>query len=87
VSNAERRDSATSPLKIAAARTINLHWLLTGQGSSALRADTSLLQEKLNFALADALRVARGPLWQRAHRHACTGDARRRHLPSRHRRD
>jgi transcriptional regulator with XRE-family HTH domain len=61
VSNAERRDSATQDylLKIAAARNSNLHWLLTGQGAMRLfDADTSLLQEKLNLALADALRVA-----------------------------
>ena len=63
VSNAERRDSAPQDylLKIAAARHVNLHWLLTGQGPMQLfDADTSLLHEKLSLALADALRLALG---------------------------
>jgi len=63
VSNAERRGSATHDylLKIAAARNINLHWLLTGQGPMRLfDADASLLQETLGLALADALRVTLG---------------------------
>jgi transcriptional regulator with XRE-family HTH domain len=64
VSNAERRDSATREflLKLAAARGINLHWLLTGHGAMRVdAADDSLLQEKLALALADALRAAYGP--------------------------
>jgi len=64
VSNAERRNSATQEylLKIAGARNINLHWLLTGQGPMRMgEADESLLQEKINLALADALRLAYGP--------------------------
>jgi transcriptional regulator with XRE-family HTH domain len=63
VSNAERRGSATQEylLKIAAARRINLHWLLTGQGAMRVfDADDSLLQETLGLALADALRAALG---------------------------
>ncbi len=63
VSNAERRDSATHDylLRIATARNINLHWLLTGQGPMRLfDADDSLLHEKLNLALVDALRAALG---------------------------
>ena len=63
VANAERRDSATQDylLRIAEVRSINLHWLLTGQG--AMRLDEpagSLLQEKISLALADALRLAYG---------------------------
>jgi len=64
VSNAERRGSATQDylLKIAAARRINLHWLLTGEGAMRVfDADDSLLQETLGLALADALRAALGP--------------------------
>ena len=63
VSNAERRDSATQEylLKLAAARNVNLHWLLTGNGPMRLgELDASLLQEKINLALADALRLACG---------------------------
>ena len=63
VSNAERRDSATQEylLRIAESRNINLHWLLTGRGTMRLDDDdVSLLQEKLNVALVDALRVAYG---------------------------
>ena len=63
VSNAERRNSATQEylLKLAGARGVNLHWLLTGQGSMRVTdLDASLLQEKINLALADALRVAYG---------------------------
>jgi hypothetical protein len=63
VSNAERRHSATREylVKIAAARGINLHWLLTGQGQvRLLDSDDSLMQEKLTLALADALRGALG---------------------------
>jgi len=63
VSNAERRDSATQEflLRIAESRNINLHWLLTGRGTMRLdEDDVSLLQEKLNVALVDALRVAYG---------------------------
>lgn len=63
VSNAERRHSATQEylLKIAAARNINLHWLLTGRGPMRIdEAETSLLQEKINLALVDALRAAYG---------------------------
>jgi len=63
VSNAERRNSATLEylLRLAAVRNINLHWLLTGQGSMrAGEADGSLLQEKIHLALADALRAAYG---------------------------
>jgi transcriptional regulator with XRE-family HTH domain len=64
VSNAERRQSATQEylLRIAEVRNINLHWLLTGHG--AMRIDgneASLLQEKLNLALAEGLRAAFGP--------------------------
>ena len=64
VSNAERRDSATQEflLRIADARGINLHWLLTGHGAIRVAEDdTSLFREKLSLALADALRVAYGP--------------------------
>lgn len=64
VSNAERRDSATQDflLRIAETRGINLHWLLTGHGSIRVaEEDTPLFREKLNLALADALRVACGP--------------------------
>jgi len=64
VSNAERRDSATQDflLRIADARGINLHWLLTGRGAIRVaEGDTSLFREKLNLALTDALRVACGP--------------------------
>jgi transcriptional regulator with XRE-family HTH domain len=63
VSNAERRGSASHEylLKIAAARGINLHWLLTGQGPMRLfENDPTLLQETLSLALADALRAALG---------------------------
>src|ERR1700741_1403370 len=63
VSNAERRHSATQEdlLKIASARGVNLHCLLTGQGSMRVsELDGSLLQEKINLALADALRLAYG---------------------------
>jgi len=63
VSNAERRNSATQELllRIADARNINLHWLLTGRGAMRMdEADTSLLHEKLNLALVDALRLAYG---------------------------
>jgi hypothetical protein len=63
VSNAERRNSATQEylLRIAHARNINLHWLLTGHGAMRLdERDTSLLAEKLNVALVDALRLAYG---------------------------
>ena len=63
VSNAERRNSATQEylLKIAAARGINLHWLLTGQGQArAGESSESLIAEKLTLALADALRAALG---------------------------
>jgi transcriptional regulator with XRE-family HTH domain len=63
VSNAERRDSATQEylLKLAAARNVNLHWLLTGQGPMRIgEVDASLLHEKINLALADALRLACG---------------------------
>lgn len=64
VSNAERRNSAPQEylLKIAQARGINLHWLLTGRGATRIEeTDGSLLQEKLSLALADALRIACGP--------------------------
>lgn len=64
VSNAERRDSATQELllRIADARGINLHWLLTGRGAIRIAVDdSSLFGEKLSLALADALRVAYGP--------------------------
>jgi hypothetical protein len=55
------RKSRDYLLRIAAARHINLHWLLTGQGPMRLfDADNSLLQEKLNLALVDALRAALG---------------------------
>jgi transcriptional regulator with XRE-family HTH domain len=63
VANAERRNSATQDylLRIAEVRNINLHWLLTGQGSMRLEdAAASLLQEKLSLALTDALRLAYG---------------------------
>jgi transcriptional regulator with XRE-family HTH domain len=63
VSNAERRNSATQEylLKLAGAHGVNLHWLLTGQGPMRVTdLDASLLQEKINLALADALRVAYG---------------------------
>ena len=63
VSNAERRNSATQEylLKLAEARNINLHWLLTGHGPMRVgEADASLLQEKISLALADALRAAYG---------------------------
>jgi transcriptional regulator with XRE-family HTH domain len=63
VSNAERRNSATQEylLKLAEARNINLHWLLTGHGPMRVgESDASLLQEKISLALADALRAAYG---------------------------
>ena len=63
VANAERRSSATQDylLRIAEVRNINLHWLLTGQGSMRLEEPAgSLLQEKISLALTDALRVAYG---------------------------
>jgi transcriptional regulator with XRE-family HTH domain len=63
VSNAERRGSASHDylLRIAAARSINLHWLLTGQGPMRVfDADPTLLQETLGLALGDALRAALG---------------------------
>lgn len=63
VSNAERRNSATQDclLRIAEVRNINLHWLLTGRGAMRVdEHDASLLQEKLNVALVDALRLAYG---------------------------
>jgi transcriptional regulator with XRE-family HTH domain len=63
VANAERRSSATQDylLRIAEVRNINLHWLLTGQGSMRLEEPAgSLLQEKISLALTDALRVACG---------------------------
>ena len=63
VSNAERRNSATQEylLKLAVARNVNLHWLLTGHGPMRVgELDASLLQEKINLALADALRAAYG---------------------------
>src|SRR5450432_1841350 len=63
VSNAERRHSATQDylLRIAEVRNINLHWLLTGHGAMRLdHGDASLLQEKLNVALVDGLRLAYG---------------------------
>jgi transcriptional regulator with XRE-family HTH domain len=63
VSNAERRDSATQDLllRIASARGVNLHWLLTGHGQPRLGDhDDSLLQESLALALTDALRAALG---------------------------
>jgi transcriptional regulator with XRE-family HTH domain len=63
ISNAERRNSATHEylLKLASARGVNLHWLLTGHGSMRVaELDGSLLQEKINLALADALRLAYG---------------------------
>jgi transcriptional regulator with XRE-family HTH domain len=63
VSNAERRDSATQDylLRIAEVRSINLHWLLTGHGAMRMEgSDVSLLAEKLNVALVDALRLAYG---------------------------
>jgi hypothetical protein len=64
VSNAERRGSASNDYlrRLGAARQVNLHWLLTGQGAMRLAdADASLLQETLGVALADALRAALGP--------------------------
>jgi len=63
VANAERRDSATQDylLRIAEVHRINLHWLLTGQGTMCLEEpEGSLLQEKLSVALTDALRMAYG---------------------------
>jgi len=63
ISNAERRNSATQEylLKLATARGVNLHWLLTGHGPMRVaELDSSLLQEKINLALADALRLAYG---------------------------
>jgi transcriptional regulator with XRE-family HTH domain len=63
VANAERRNSATQDylLRIAEVRNINLHWLLTGQGTMRLEDPAgSLLQEKLSLALTDALRIAYG---------------------------
>ena len=63
VANAERRSSATQDylLRIAEVRNINLHWLLTGQGSMRLTEPAgSLLQEKISLALTDALRLAYG---------------------------
>jgi transcriptional regulator with XRE-family HTH domain len=63
ISNAERRNSATQEylLKLATARGVNLHWLLTGHGPMRVaELDGSLLQEKINLALADALRLAYG---------------------------
>jgi transcriptional regulator with XRE-family HTH domain len=63
VSNAERRNSATQDYlqKLGQVRNINLHWLLTGRGAMRIDdEDASLLQEKLNLALADALRMAYG---------------------------
>jgi hypothetical protein len=63
VSNAERRNTATQEylLRIAEVRNINLHWLLTGRGAMRMdEADASLLEEKLNVALVDALRQAYG---------------------------
>lgn len=63
VANAERRSSATQDylLRIAEVRNVNLHWLLTGQGSMRLEEPAgSLLQEKISLALTDALRLAYG---------------------------
>ena len=63
VANAERRSSATQDylLRIAEVRSINLHWLLTGQGAMRLEEPAgSLLQEKISLALTDALRLAYG---------------------------
>jgi len=63
ISNAERRNSATQEylLKLATARGVNLHWLLTGHGPMRVaELDGSLLQEKINLALADALHLAYG---------------------------
>jgi hypothetical protein len=63
VANAERRSSATQDylLRIAEIRNINLHWLLTGDGTMRLEEPAgSLLQEKISLALTDALRVAYG---------------------------
>lgn len=64
VSNAERRDSAPQDylVKIAQARNVNLNWLLTGRGVMFVDEATggSLLQEKLNIALVDALRALYG---------------------------
>ena len=63
VANAERRSSATQDylLRIAEVRSINLHWLLTGQGAMRLEEPAgSLLQEKISLALTDALRLAFG---------------------------
>lgn len=63
VANAERRNSATQDLllRIAQTRNINLHWLLTGQGTMRTEEpEGSLLAEKLALALTEALRVAYG---------------------------
>jgi transcriptional regulator with XRE-family HTH domain len=63
VANAERRNSATQEylLKLAQARNVNLHWLLTGQGAMKIGdADGSLFPEKVHLALAEALRTAYG---------------------------
>ena len=63
VANAERRNSATQAylLRLAEVRQINLHWLLTGQGTMRIDEPAgSLLPEKLALALTDALRVAYG---------------------------
>ena len=91
VSNAERRNSATQDylLRIAEVRNINLHWLLTGRGAMRMdETDASLLQEKINVALVDALRAAYGAaLFQRVARYARTGVPGRGQLPSRHRRE
>src|ERR1700740_542769 len=68
ISNAERRNSATQEylLKLATARSVNLHWLLTGHGPMRVaELDGSLLQEKINLALADALRLASGTRYPR----------------------
>jgi hypothetical protein len=63
VSNAERRNSATLDylLRLASMRSINLHWLITGEGPMRTGdSDGSLLQEKIHLALAEALRTAYG---------------------------